>query len=113
MVVSFSAFADYFSVHRGLAVGTMASGSGLGSLVVPKLLSYLFDNYTFRNALIFYGKCTHEVLIFIIYNFLISCLLLHGLFFSCGIFEPPLLMYLEGVNVVSSVRECRVGRFPE
>lgn len=56
MVVVFSAFADYFSRHRGLAVGIMASGSGCGSLVVPKLLQYLFDEYPFREALICYGE---------------------------------------------------------
>ncbi|XP_067948714.1 monocarboxylate transporter 9-like isoform X2 [Watersipora subatra] len=55
MVVVFSAFADYFSKHKGLAVGIMASGSGLGSLVVPQLFSYLFQIYTFRDALICYA----------------------------------------------------------
>jgi len=56
MVVVFSAFSDYFSKHRGLAVGLMASGSGLGGLVIPKLLRYLFETYEFREALICYGR---------------------------------------------------------
>ena len=56
MVVVYTAFADYFSKHRALAVGFVASGSGLGGLVVPQLITYLFKALAYREALICYGK---------------------------------------------------------
>ena len=56
MVVVYTAFADYFSKHRALAVGFVASGSGLGGLVIPQLITYLFKVLAYREALICYGK---------------------------------------------------------
>lgn len=56
MVVVYTAFADYFSKHRALAVGIVAAGSGLGGLVIPLLINYLFSTYAFREALICYGE---------------------------------------------------------
>lgn len=56
MVVIFTAFASYFSKHKALAMGLVAAGSGLGGLVNPKLLQFLFDTLNYRDALISFGK---------------------------------------------------------
>lgn len=56
VVICFTSFAPYFLKHRALAVGIMASGSGLGGVVLPPLVTYLFENFPFRDAMILYCK---------------------------------------------------------
>ncbi|XP_064639397.1 monocarboxylate transporter 12-like [Lineus longissimus] len=42
----------YFDKRRNLATGIMASGSGLGSLILPLLIQFFIDKYTWRGAMI-------------------------------------------------------------
>ena len=55
-MVCFTNFAPYFDKNRALAVGLMAAGSGLGSVICTKLIRFLFDTCTFTGALVLYGK---------------------------------------------------------
>lgn len=55
-LVSFTAYQNYFDKRKALALGITASGSGLGSLVVPILLRALFDFYPFQSAMLLFGK---------------------------------------------------------
>lgn len=43
---------QYFDKHRGLANGLCASGSALGSIILPPLLNYLLDEYGCRGTIL-------------------------------------------------------------
>lgn len=41
---------DYFSKHRGKAIGITMTGTGIGALVLPPITTFLIDTYGWRTA---------------------------------------------------------------
>lgn len=57
--VSLNAFmvsTDYFKKRKALALGLIASGGGIGSVVVPNLIRVLFERLGFSGALVVYSE---------------------------------------------------------
>ena len=46
----------YFREKRGLAIGLVAAGSGIGTFTIPYILRGLFKLYDFSGAMLLYGK---------------------------------------------------------
>ena len=46
----------YFREKRGLAIGLVAAGSGIGTFTIPYILRGLFTLYDFSRAMLLYGK---------------------------------------------------------
>lgn len=46
---------QYFDKRRSLAVGLAMSGGGFGAFVVPPLVAFLIENFSFRGMLFIYG----------------------------------------------------------
>ena len=46
----------YFREKRGLAIGLVAVGSGIGTFTIPYILRGLFTLYDFSRAMLLYGK---------------------------------------------------------
>lgn len=55
-LVSFTAYAQYFDKRKALALGITASGSGVGTIILPAILRALFDSFPFPSAMLLYGK---------------------------------------------------------
>ena len=54
-MVAITVFAPYFNRHRALAIGIVGAGAGVGGIICPLLFSYLFQNFSFRYALMLYS----------------------------------------------------------
>ena len=46
----------YFRKRKALAIGLIASGSGVGTILLPNILQPLFEYMDFSGALLTYGK---------------------------------------------------------
>ncbi|XP_067951282.1 monocarboxylate transporter 12-B-like [Watersipora subatra] len=55
--------APYFRKRKALAVGIIASGSGIGWILLPYVYRYLFDNYEYSGAFLLVGGCYLQLLI--------------------------------------------------
>lgn len=47
---------EYFEKRKALALGITAAGSGVGQLIVPYILRFLFDEMGFSNTMLLYGR---------------------------------------------------------
>ena len=47
---------QYFEKRKALALGFIASGSGIATMVLPNVYRLLFDHLDFTSACLFYGK---------------------------------------------------------
>ena len=56
MLSVLTAFGPYFDKRKAFSVGLTSGGSGIGMIVVPPMLRYLFDNYSFSGAVLIHGK---------------------------------------------------------
>ncbi|MFC1907117.1 MFS transporter, partial [Chloroflexota bacterium] len=54
-VVLISNVSRWFSKKRGLAVGIVSSGSGLGILIMSPVIAYLIENFSWRTSYILMG----------------------------------------------------------
>lgn len=54
--------AIWFEKRRGLAVGIVNCGAGVGAIIVPKLVIYLTANYSWRTAYVVLGALTIVIL---------------------------------------------------
>lgn len=52
----FTAFVPYFNQKKALSLGVSTAGSGVGMMIIPILLRFLFDNFSFSGAMLLYGK---------------------------------------------------------
>lgn len=52
----YSATPPYFRKKRGLALAITSSGGGGGIIVVPFVLRFLFESFSFSSAMLLYGK---------------------------------------------------------
>ena len=57
-LAAYTAHIPYFDKKKALAMGLAGSGSGIGTIAIPPLLRFLFDNYSFSGAMLLYGKTT-------------------------------------------------------
>ena len=48
---------QYFREKKALAIGLVACGAGIGSVVLPYIYRFLFDFYGFSGACLLLGKC--------------------------------------------------------
>ena len=48
--------AQYFDKQRASALGITACGSGVGTLTLPYIIRYLYDNYDYKGATLLYGR---------------------------------------------------------
>jgi len=55
MLVCFQATGPYFRKRKALAVGIMASGSGVGVITIPYIIRSIFDSYHFGGAVLLYS----------------------------------------------------------
>lgn len=46
---------QYFKKRKALALGLIASGSGIGTIIIPHIYRLLFDNFDFGGACLLYG----------------------------------------------------------
>ncbi|XP_067951111.1 monocarboxylate transporter 12-B-like [Watersipora subatra] len=53
----------YFQKRKALALGIIASGAGVGFMIIPYVLRLLFDNFSFRGACMLYGGFVLQFLI--------------------------------------------------
>lgn len=54
-IASSALLARWFNKRRGLAMSISAAGAALGGLIMPPLLQYLFDSYSWLGALRLFG----------------------------------------------------------
>lgn len=54
-IASSALLARWFNKRRGLAMSISAAGAALGGLIMPPLLQYLFDSYSWSGALRLFG----------------------------------------------------------
>lgn len=54
---------EYFKKRRGLASGVMLSGSSLGAVTFPHLVTFLLEEYSMRGALLILGGISLHVLV--------------------------------------------------
>ncbi|KAG1709160.1 Monocarboxylate transporter 9 [Nymphon striatum] len=54
---------EYFKKRRGLASGVMLSGSSLGAVTFPPLVTFLLEEYSMRGALLILGGISLHVLV--------------------------------------------------
>lgn len=52
---------QYFKKRKALAVGIVASGSGVGTIVLPYIMRGLYDNFDYTGATLLYGMCNTNV----------------------------------------------------
>ncbi|XP_067942293.1 monocarboxylate transporter 12-like [Watersipora subatra] len=55
IITSLLVSGPYFRKRKALAIGLIASGSGVGSIILPSIIRFLFNNVHFSGALLIYG----------------------------------------------------------
>lgn len=53
---AYTAYNEYFNKKKALSIGLATSGSGIGTIAIPPLLRWLFDNFSFSGAILLYGE---------------------------------------------------------
>ena len=93
----------YFKNKRGVAVGLSMAGSGIGMLIMPQLVRYLLDEYSFRGAILLLSG--------VAFNALVGAMLLQPVKWHYKKVEDDVEMF--DVTDMSTIKEDHEDELPE